>query len=546
MLKTRTTKTASGKTAVQVVERAHQKTKIVKHIGSAGNDDELKLLQKQAERYIVDLAITQPLFPELFGVSRPLLLSEVEQVVDRLSVTRSVHTFAHEFLSFFYERTGLTRLGSDLLRDLAFLRLIEPCSKLRSIMLLQKYFGIDYTEDAVYEGLPKLILLKDEAEKIAVSYATQTFGFNFSLIFYDVTTLCYESFTEDEDKFDEEGNMIEKDLRKGGLGKEIKIGQPIIVIGLMVTKEGFPVSYDVYEGNTFEGDTFIPSILSFQKKHSIQTLTIVADAAMISLENVEKLKEKSLSYIVGAKIANLKNKEMKQIHEELIGQNQTMEELQLLNGKSMRIQTEKGLLLCDFSIKRYHKDKREMEKQITKAEYLVSKNSEGKRTKFLMLKQSGKKTERKTDKKRKKKGEKKEKVYIINTKLIAKTKLLLGIKGYYTNLFEKDETLTDADIIAHYHNLWHVEKAFRIAKSDLQARPIFHHKRNSIEAHVFIVFASLCLAKAIEMKTNYSIRSVKDMIWDILDITFTDRLTGKQFVKRMDAADNPMVKLLES
>lgn len=536
MFKTRTTKTASGKTAVQVVERAHQKIRIIKHIGSAGNDDELKLLQKQAERYIVDSTSTQPLFPDLFGVSRPLLLSEFEQVVDRLSVTRSLHTFAHEFLSSFYKRTGLIRLGNDLLRDLAFLRLIEPCSKLRSIMLLQKYFGIGYTEDTVYEGLPKLILLKDEAEKIAVSYAEQTFGFDFTLIYYDVTTLYYESFTEDPDTIDAEGDMIEKGLRKGGLGKEIKPGQPQIVIGLMVTKEGFPVFFEVYEGNTFEGDTFIPSILSFQKKHKITVFTIVADAAMISLDNVEKLKEKSLSYIVGGRIANLKDREMKQIYTELIGENHTTEELKIIDGKSVRIQTERGLLLCDFSLKRYLKDKREMEKQIQKAEYFVSKNSEGKRTKFLMLKQSEKKTG--------KKG--KEKVYTLNNDLIKKTKFLLGIKGYYTNLFEKNEKLTDTDIINHYHNLWHVEKAFRIAKSDLQARPIFHHKRDSIEAHIFIVFVSLCLTKAIELETSYSIRSVKDMIWDILDVTFADKITGKQFVKRTEVKENPMVKLLEN
>jgi len=536
MLKMRTTKTASGKTAVQVVERAHQKTRVVKHIGSAGNNGELKILKRQAEQYIIDSTITNPLFPELFGVNSPLLLSEVEQVVDRLSVTQSVHTFAHEFLSYFYERTGLTRLGSNLLRDLSFMRLIEPCSKLRSIMLLHKYFSIDYTEDAVYGGLQKLILLKDEAEKIAVSYATQTFGFDFSMVFYDVTTLYYESFTEDEDSFDDEGNMIEKGLRKGGLGKEIKIGQPIIVIGLMVTKEGFPVSYEIYEGNTFEGDTFIPSILSFKKKHNIQTLTIVADAAMISFDNVEKLKKQQLSYIVGARIANLENKEMVQIHQELIGLNQTLGELEIIDGKSIQRQTKKGLLICDFSLKRYKKDMREMEKQIIRAKNLVAKNTDGKRTKFLQLKQTDNTV-------KKKKGEK---VYELNTALIEKAKLLLGIKGYYTNLFDKDDKLTNQDIINHYHSLWHVEKAFRIAKFDLRARPIFHHKRDSIEAHILIVFVSLCLAKTIEMKTNYSIRKVRDMIWDILDITFTDRLTNKQFVKRMDTTDNPMVKLLEN
>ncbi len=290
----------------------------------------------------------------------------------------------------------------------------------------------------------------------------------------------------------------------------------------MVTKEGFPVSYEVYEGNTFEGDTFIPSILSFKKKHNIQTFTIVADAAMISFDNVEKLKEHALSYIVGGRIANLKHAEMKQVHAQLIGQNQTVEELQKIDKKSMTIQTERGLLICDFSLKRYRKDKREMEKQITKAKYLVEKNSEGKRTKFLMLKQT-----EKTDKKRKKKGDKKEKAYEINTKLIEKTKLLLGIKGYYTNLFEKDEKLTNQDIINHYHSLWHVEKAFRIAKSDLQMRPIYHFKRQTIEAHILICFMALAVCKYMELKINKSTKKIVKLLKSITEARIKNLLTGE-------------------
>lgn len=99
-------------------------------------------------------------------------------------------------------------------------------------------------------------------------------------------------------------------------------------------------------------------------------------------------------------------------------------------------------------------------------------------------------------------------------------------------------------IVKRYHDLWHVEKSFRIAKSDLEARPVFHHKKESIETHILIVFVSLCLAKSIELKTGYSMRKVKDMIWDILDIEFTDTLTGKQFQKRMDSTANPMAELL--
>jgi len=127
----------------------------------------------------------------------------------------------------------------------------------------------------------------------------------------------------------------------------------------------------------------------------------------------------------------------------------------------------------------------------------------------------------------------------LNTGLVDKTTLLLGIKGYYTNLTnEANET-----IINHYHNLWHVEKAFRIAKSDLEARPIFHHKRESIEAHILIVFISLCMSKAIELLTKHSLQKVKRDIWRILDIEFTDSLSGKTFTRRMDTSVSPMAKL---
>ena len=170
-----------------------------------------------------------------------------------------------------------------------------------------------------------------------------------------------------------------------------------------------------------------------------------------------------------------------------------------------------------------------MEKQIIRAENLIEKNTESKRTKFLRLKKS----------------KKKEKVYELNNELIEKARSMLGIKGYYTNLFEKDKNITTTDIINHYHNLWHVEKAFRIAKSDLEARPIFHQKKENIEAHIVIVFVSLCISKSIEMLTHYSIKKVKDMIWDVLDINFTDLPTGTNFIKRINTTGNQMVKLLE-
>ena len=246
--------------------------------------------------------------------------------------------------------------------------------------------------------------------------------------------------------------------------------------------------------------------------HEVKTLTVVADAAMISYENVQELVKNGLSYVVGARTANLKLPEIQEISTELTIQTQDISELAKRDGSSMRIETERGLLVCDFSLKRYSKDKREMEKQIAKAERLIAQNEGSKRTKFLMNK-----NEKKTEQ-------------VLNTDLIEKTKLLLGIKGYYTNLTAID----NKTIIEHYHNLWHVEKAFRIAKSDLQARPIFHQKKQAIQAHILICFMALAVCKHMELKTGRSTKKIVKLLRSITEARIKNKLTGEIIVMRQD------------
>src|SRR5690606_19167859 len=149
-------------------------------------------------------------------------------------------------------------------------------SKLRSVALIEEYFGLKYRRQAYYESAPKWLSLKSKAESIAVKFARSHYGFDYSLVFYDVTTLYFETFEAD-------------DLRKNGFSKDNKSQQPQILIGLMVSKEGLPVAYDVFAGNTFEGHTFIPIIERFILKNDIRSFTVVADAAMISSENSEAL-----------------------------------------------------------------------------------------------------------------------------------------------------------------------------------------------------------------------------------------------------------------
>ena len=165
------------------------------------------------------------------------------------------------------------------------IRILEPASKLRSIELLEQYFGIQHHRQRFYDLAPQWLNLKNDVEKKVVEFAKKHYGFSYDLLFYDVTTLYFETFEDDE-------------LRKAGFSKDGKAQQPQILVALMVTKEGFPISYEIFPGNTFEGHTIIPVIKAFINKHNAKDFTVVADAAMISDANIAALKENNIHYIV--------------------------------------------------------------------------------------------------------------------------------------------------------------------------------------------------------------------------------------------------------
>lgn len=497
MFSVRKTKTASGATAIQVVRYANRKTIVCVHIGSTHNQAEIDVLKQQARRWIEKATQQTTLFPPTQEQKKETVL-----VLNKTQYLGVRYTFMYELLSKLLHRLSFHTLDNQLLLDLVIMRIIHPASKLESLELLSEMFGIVYHRGHVYEAIASCASFKERVEKNVMQFAKQHFAFDFSIVFYDVTTLYVEGFHEDEDATDEEGNVVEKGLRKTGFSKDNKVGQPQIVIGLIVNEDGFPVAYDIFEGNTFEGDTFIPAMLRFKNTHAVPTLTVVADAAMISLDNVEKLQEHHLSYIVGARMGNLALVLIKQINNDLNGG----------DGACGRVDTDRGTLVYDFSLKRYQKDKREMEKQIARAKKLIQKKQAGKRAKFL--KHKGKTA------------------YELNTALMEKTERLLGIKGYHTNLSEKNAD--NATIIRQYHTLWQVEKAFRIAKSDLAMRPMYHFKKQTIEAHILICFMALSVCKYMEFKTNRSTRKIVKLLKGITTARILNKLTGEEIVMRQE------------
>lgn len=469
---------------MQVVLRRYHRTEIVKHIGTGNEEEEISRLKILARQFIKEKEKLTPLFPDTEKEESGDLIS-----AKNIDVPNYYHQFAYDYLSKFYCLNGFNEIKSEILKDLALIRVIEPVSKLRSLALLKEYFGKVYSPSTFYKNIGKLAEFKKQAEELAVFYAKKHLEFDFSIVFYDVTTLYFETFTDDK-------------FRKYGFSKDNKSSQPQILVALVVNSDGYPIAADIFEGNKFEGHTIIPVVLTFQAQHKIKNLTVVADAAMLSRSNMEELTKNNLSYIAGARLSNVPSKILEQVSQKIAGK----------LGTYFKIKTDLGYLICDFSELRALKDRTDRKRQILRAQNQIKDPGRFmKRSKYVK--------------------EITKSVYEMDEELIRKNELLDGIKGYYTNLENTDSKL----IVSRYHDLWKIEKAFRIAKSDLLARPVFHRKKESIEAHILIVFLALCVAKSIELKTNFSIKNIKEKIWKVLDVEIKDRITGKSFIRRTPA-----------
>lgn len=485
MLRLRTTKNSSGSTAVQVVRYDDRRTVIVRHIGSARTLEDISHLKEEAIRWIETETEQSSLFPEGISSKRFLDLDTCRYLGFRYSL-------AHDVLMDIADQLQLTKMNDRLLLDLVIMRIIEPASKVRSLELLKTYFGIHYARSRLYRDLRKIVGYKSTFERLAVSFAHEELCSDLSFVLYDVTTLYFESFSADE-------------LRKPGFSKDNKAQQPQIVIGLLVDLAGFPLAYEIFEGNTFEGHTMIPVLEQFARLHGVTTSIVVGDAAMLSRSNIQELERRGFFYIVGARLANASSG--------LIAQ--TSRELQQRDEATIRIPTIMGHgdLVCSFSAKRFRKDSLEMERQIAKAKKLITIGQPGKRAKFVK-RADGKDS------------------YILDETLMAKAKLLLGVKGYYTNV--PRERLDDEGIIARYHDLWHVEQSFRMTKSDLVARPIFHRKKDAIKAHMLICFMALAMGKTMELKTGLSLRRIVHILKSVTDARIVDEVTKREFTLRSE------------
>jgi len=204
-------------------------------------------------------------------------------------------------LGHIFNDIGFNAIDEELFKHLVITRIVYPVSKLKTTDYLMKYKGIDVSVYSIYRYLDKLHQEQiDLVKEISFAHTLGILGGKLSIVFYDVTTLYFEASDED-------------DLRKRGFSKDGKHQHPQIVLGLLVSENGYPLDYDIFEGNKYEGETMLPIIEHFTSKYSFEILVVVADSGLLSKSNIQKLKDGGYQYILGARIKNMGNSITEQI-----------------------------------------------------------------------------------------------------------------------------------------------------------------------------------------------------------------------------------------
>jgi transposase len=497
-------KNASGSVSIQIISKARGRYKVVKTLGSATTRQEIERLTKLAQQEIKQLC--KPL--SLFSTPNDVLVENVFQTLHN----SSIQTVGPELVfGKIFDSIGFNQVGEELFRHLVISRLAFPLSKLKTIEYLQRYRGVSLDIDAVYRFLDKLnSRLKEQVEQIAFNHTMKVLDGNISVVFYDMTTLYFEASDED-------------DLRKTGFSKDGRHQNPQIFIGLLVGLGGYAIGYDIFEGNSYEGHTLIPFLEKMEQKFKLGKLVVIADSGLLSNDNIAALEFNGYEYILGARLKN----ETVRIKTEILQHT-------FSDGDTISIsKTESTRLIVNYSTARASKDEYNRKRGLTRLEKQVRA---GKLTKSNINNRGYNKYLKLT-------GE----ISIeIDYQKYYQDNEWDGLKGYLTNT-----RLSDAEVLENYKNLWHIEKAFRMSKTDLRIRPVYHRLRDRIEAHIGIAFIAYCVYKELERilyqeKSTLSLKKAAELTHNMYRITYTlpDSKHSKTRLLTMDAEQQELYDII--
>lgn len=511
--------------SVQIVESFREmgkvKQKIVKHIGVAHSEEQLSELKELA--ISIQIALENENSLSLFNpedLTKDILVpkasdnttdsySDEDYQVDmrQLNEESRITTGIHDIYGNLFDElklesifstddaskksadatavktlspTALKKLINNF-KNIVLARIAQPDSKSATVDMLCNNFGVSLDLSAVYRMMDKI---DDKAiEKLnTLAYNTTKKLFNdkIDVIFFDATTLYFESFTEDEG---------EDAIRKNGYSKDLKFNQPQVVLALMVTKEGLPIGYEAFSGDTFDGHTLIPSLKVLRDKYSIDNVVYVADSGMFNnnnLKELESLEADSFNYIVGARIKNLP----KNIKEKIVDRSNYRElnsEIQvatftLKNGRKLIVSHSKKRAKKDYNDR--IKGVEKLKKRLESSKSVKAQLSNQGYNRYLELEDTQSSCDMNIT---------------INESKIEADAVWDGLKGLVVNA---DSQMSEEEVLAQYNNLWQVEESFRITKHDLKIRPIYHFKPSRVRAHLAISFAAYMLMRYLEYRVR--------------------------------------------
>jgi len=474
-------KNKSGVVSIQIIEKRDGKSVLLKTIGSSAEPKEIQTLFEQGKVYVLQ-----------FGGQQVFQFEDEQQIVDaHFKALQSFRLVGPELLlGKIFDDIGFDQIKGELFRHLVITRLVFPVSKLKTADYLYRFNNEVIDVERIYRYLDKLYTQQKQIiEHISYAHTLQILGGKISIMFYDVTTLYFESEREDA-------------LRKTGFSKEGKHQNPQIVLGLLVSKGGYPLTYEIFEGKQYEGHTLLPVVEGFKARYKLEELVVIADAGLLSNDNIRLLQSKGYQYIIGARIKN----ETAQMQQKILANKPG-------NGQNICLhKDEYTRLVVSYSTARATKDaanrKRgleKLEKQIASGKLTKANINNRGYNKYLCLTGDVKIT--------------------INKQKYEQDAVWDGLKGYITNT-----TLKTDQIIENYRELWQIEKAFRISKTDLQIRPVYHRLQRRIEAHICIAFCAYKVYKELERqlkikKAEWSAEKAIEITKTIYSVTIKTHLS---------------------
>lgn len=493
--------------------------KVVKNFGTVTTEEEALKLKDIAQQYMVSISSAIEQNNSTKNVS--LIIKSANDI---LSCTTEIIGFKNIYEGLFdsiFSNLDLKNIGKSTLKQLSIMRIIKPKSK-RYTANIASNFSYNLKLDMIYKFMDRLDeKMIDKIKKISFQNTKNLLNnanLALDILFYDITTIYFEVNTQD-------------DLRDFGFSKDGKHQHVQIVLAIIVTHDGLPISYEIFKGNTYEGGTLIPTILKLKQDYNIKRIILIADSGLINKNNIEAIKAAKLEYIIGARIKNSSKKVLEAVFSDdgYIRLNDDMKS-KIYDLVDKNNKKTKDKLIIYSSLKRAKKDLYDRELALTKINKHVGSTATNKlsgvlKKSYVTLSQTS--------------------FIEIDEKKLQKAAKFDGIFAIQTNI----KKCNSKEILDYYKGLYQVEQTFKISKYNLRIRPVFHYNLDRIKAHFAICYISLVLIRTLEFKMKQHnayipIEQLHELLSKVTAIKIND--TNKEFCITTDFPKElkPLYKLL--